>query len=65
MIIVFDVDPARLRDHFFDEFCIDVSLAKMSFLMQNHLFFRSFLIEQLCKKALKSDVDDLKDRLEN
>ena len=65
MIIVFDVDPARLRDHFFDEFCIDVSLAKMSFLMQNTVFFCIFLIWQLCKKALQSDADDFKDRLEN
>ena len=44
MIIVFDVDPARLRERFFDEFCIDVNLAKMSFFMQNLVFICIFLI---------------------
>ena len=65
LIIVFDVDPERLRKPFFCLFCIDVRPAKMSFLMQNHVFYRSFLIWQMRMKALQSGADDNKNGLQN
>ena len=46
-------------------FYILVGLMKMSFLMQNHVFYRCVLIARFCKKALKSGADEFQDRLEN
>ena len=37
----------------------------MSFLMQNHVFYRSFLVWQLRMKALQSGADDNKNGLQN
>ena len=37
----------------------------MSFLTQNHVFYRCVLIARVCKEALKSGADDFQDGLEN
>ena len=57
--------PNVFVSNFFCEFWIDVRPAKMSFLMQNHVFYRSFLIWQIRMKALQSGADDNKIGLQN
>ena len=44
---------------------ISIDVVKMSFLMQNHVFYRSFLIWQMRMKALQSGADDNKNGFQN
>ncbi len=64
LIIVFDVDPEGLLKRFFDNFVSMVVLRRCHLDAEPCVFY-IFLIWQLCKKALQSDADDFKDRLEN
>ena len=54
-----------VRSHVCLNMYISIDVVKMSFLMQNHLFYRMDLLSRLSKGALNSIADDIENRFGN